>query len=159
MLQRHLNLRIIQHGSPYSLRYDDSTQQVAVLHNSYLLYILVVLFQFIFYLAGLYILAVGEHNNLLGTSGNGNTSFLVDSRQVTRMDKTILIYHLSCLLGSVVIAQHHIGTLGTQLAIHQFAFNTRQGKSHAARSDIRWTGKADDRSSLRHAIAFQHIQS
>ena len=157
---------------PLLLRHDDGTKHVALLRDGCLVHVGGVLLYLCLYLGRLYVLAVGQDDDFLAPSGDVDTSCLVKACQVARVDETVPVYGGCRFFGTVVIALHHIRTLGAQFAHHHTAFlhgshlagdylalYRGQGQAHATGYVVSGTCECYDGSRLRHAIAFQQVQA
>ena len=107
--------------SPVLLRNDDGTQHITILYYGSLSHHVGVPLQFELYLIGLYVLSIAQHNDFFSSASDVYASLFIHPGQITGMNISVGIQHLSSLLRFLPVSLHHIGTLGTQFSIHQFA--------------------------------------
>ena len=162
---KHLSLESLLHFGirqgfrPFPVRYNDGTQQVAILHYGSLPDIRIKLLQLVFYLVGLYVLAIGEDDDFLAPARNGDMTLGTYGCEVARMQEPILVYHLCRLLWTVVIALHDVCASGKEFSVYNLYLNARQGTSCTTRTDVVGTCEGYHGCCLGHAEAFQNVQS
>ena len=138
---------------------DDGTQQVAVLYHGSLLHLFLKLFELVFQLCGLHVLAVRKDNDFLAATGNVYTSAFIETCQIAGVEKAFGIDDGGGLLRTVVIALHQIGTFGTKLTVYQFHLHGRKGHPGTPGDNISRTGKGYHRCRFCHAVAFKHFEA
>ena len=75
------------------------------------------------------------------------------------MQVTLLVDDGSRLLGTVVVALHEVGTLGTNLTIDDAHVHGRKREAHTVGHQVTGTGEGYHGSSLCHAVAFQQLKT
>ena len=78
-LEDFLHLIVAEPLGPFPDGNDNGTQEVAILYHGRLLHAVCVFLQFVFYLGGLHVLSVGEHDNLLAASRDVDASLVIDT--------------------------------------------------------------------------------
>ena len=144
---------------PGLLWHYDSHELVGILGDGSLLHVCVELLYLELYLVGLHILTIRQHDDFLRPAGDIYTSLSIDAGQVARMEEAILVYHLRRLLRTVIVTQHEVVALGTQLAVNNLHLHRRQWLARTARDIVTGTCEGNDGCCLSHAVALKHIEA
>ena len=168
-LEGYFQFGVVALSCPQRLWNDNSAQHVSVLCNGCFLDLLLEFLQFVFYFAGLYVLAVGEDYDFLAAACKYNASVLVKACDVASVQITVLVYYGRSFLGTVVISLHYVGTLDAELtffgcllaAVKAYKLAVYAGEGQACTSRYVVTGacEGDDGCCLGHSVAFKQAQS
>ena len=106
------------------------------------------------------VLAAGGDDNILLASGNRNTAFIVDRRQIAGAQPAIFGEHFSGFLRQIVVSHEHVRALHLQFAIFGNANRRARGRlANGADHIVCHAVRGERCCGLRHAVALDHRQS
>ena len=75
------------------------------------------------------------------------------------MEPAIAVDHLSRCFRALVVALHHIGAAGADLAILDFHLTGGKRPAHTSRNQVVGTTEGDDGRTFRHAVALDEVDA
>ena len=116
-------------------------------------------FEGVFHGLGRDVLASGGLENFFLAVGDSQVALSVEFSDVSGAEPTVLSHHLGGEVGAVVVAHHHVGALGEDLAVGvQLEFDAVDGGSHGAQLVALAGGQVNRQNGRRFGEAVAHQQ-
>lgn len=158
-LEGFLEFLVVAPLNPRGLWNDDGLEHIDILDDADLLDDVGVLLELKLDFGGVDVLAVGEDDDLLGATGDVEAALVVETSEVARVEPAFVVEDGSRLLGTVVIALHHIGTLDADFAVLEDDLLGGEGFAHRAGDDVVGTRERDHGCALGHTVTFEQVET